>query len=218
MIKSKTRAKDLQRVFTLTSKGLLHAHIARLSVLYEDLRIEAYGIVEESLPALDSNDDSYRKNYFLRRSIATLIEFAEEIRLLDKLDDFDEIKSKFDGTSLMRWKKAVRFFGRYEFYLKKIRDDIGGHFGLPAAIYAISDIPASYAGKIKIVRGENDGAGVKLHFAGQIALSAMFRHKKGSSDAYHFRYLLRLAVTGYRHAARTVHYIVKFYLWEKFGS
>jgi hypothetical protein len=218
MIKSKTRAKDLQRVFTLPAKRLLHAHIARLSVLYEDLRIEAYGIVEESLPALDSNDADYRKNYFLRRSIATLIEFAEEIRLLDKLDDFDEIKSTFTDVSLIRWNKAVRFFGRYESYLKKIRHDTGGHFGLPAAIYAVSDIPASYAGKIEIVRGGNDGAGVKLHFAGQIALSAMFRHRKGSSDDYHFRYLLRLAITGYRHAARTVHCIVAFYLWEKFGS
>lgn len=218
MIKSKTRAKDLQRVFTLSSKRLLHAHIARLSVLYEDLKIETSGIVEESLPALDSIDAPYRKNYFLRRSIATLIEFAEEIRLLDKLNDFNEIKSKFDGASLMRWKKAVRFFGRYESYLKKIRHDTGGHFGLPAAIYAIADIPASYAGKIEIVRGGNNGAGVNLHFAGQIALSAMFRHKKGGSDDYHFRYLLRLAVTGYRHAARTARYIAAFYLWDKFGS
>lgn len=217
MIKSKTRVKDLRRIFTLPSKRLLHAHIARLSVLYEDLRIETYGTVEESLRALDSNDAPYRKNYFLRRSIATLFEFAEEIRLLDKLADFDEIKSKFDGEGLRRWNKAVRFFGRHESYLKKIRGDTGGHFGLPAAIYAVSDIPASYAGKIELARGGDDRIGVRLHFAGQIALSAMFRHKKGSSDDYHFRYLLRLATTGYRHAARTVHYVVKFYLWEKFG-
>jgi hypothetical protein len=181
------------------------------------LRIETYGIVEESIPALDFNDEAYRRNYFLRRSIATLFEFAEEIRLLCGLDDFDGIRSKFDEASLKRWNKAVKFFGRYERYFEKVRNDIGGHFGLKAAIHAISDIPASYAGKIEIVRGNNDGAGVKLHFAGQIAVSAMFRHKKGSSDDYHFRYLLRLARAGYRHAARTVHYIAAFYLWDEFG-
>jgi hypothetical protein len=198
MIKSKTLVKDLQRVFTLPSKKLLHAHIARVSVLYEDLRIEADGMVEESLPALDSNGAPYRKNYFLRRSIATLFEFAQEIRLLDELADFEEVKSRFDEGSLMRWNKAVRFFRRHEPYLKKIRGDTGGHFGLNAAQHAVADIPLSYAGKIELVRGRNDHIGPKLYFAGQLALSAMFRHKKGSSDDYHFRFLLRLVRTGYR--------------------
>jgi hypothetical protein len=149
MIKSRIRAKNLQHVFTLPSERLLHAHIARLSVLYEDLRIETYGIIEESLPALDFTDEAYRRNYFLRRSIATLFEFAEELRLLHRLDNFAEIQSKFDELSLKRWNKAVRFFGRHERYFEKVRNDIGGHFGLNAAIHAISDIPASYAGKLR---------------------------------------------------------------------
>src|SRR5260370_21912695 len=135
MIRYKLHAKNLQRVFN--DGSLLQAHIARLCVLFEDLRIETYGIIEESLPSLDFTDEAYRRNYFLRRSIATVFELAEELRLLDQLDDFKKIKSSFDKVSLRHWDKAVKFFGRYESYFRRIRNDIGGHFGLNAARYSL---------------------------------------------------------------------------------
>ena len=61
-----------------------HAIIARLSVLFEDLRIEEYASRPEKLEELDIIGKSYRKMYFLRRSIATLVEFASAIEMLDQ--------------------------------------------------------------------------------------------------------------------------------------
>src|SRR5207245_1022653 len=109
---------------------LLDAHVARLCVLFEDLRIETYAIIEDSLPTLDFTGEAYRRNYFLRRSIATVVEIAEEIRLLDQLDVFKRIKFSFDEAAFDKWNKAVRFFRRYEPFLELVRNDIGGHFGL----------------------------------------------------------------------------------------
>jgi hypothetical protein len=186
-------------------------------VLFEDLRIETYGIIGESFPSLDFTGDAYRRNYFLRRSIATVLELAEELRLLDQLDDFERIKSSFDEAALRQWNRAVRFFGRYESFFQMVRNDIGGHFGLNAARYALTDLPYDYAGVIEIVRGGKNGAGVKLEFAGQIATSAMFRHKGKHDDKWYLYRLLRLSVAGYRHGIRAVNSIAAFYLWDKFA-
>ena len=216
MIRSKLHAKNLQRVFN-DPRSLVDAHIARLCVLFEDLRIETYGIIGESLPSLDFTGEAYRRNYFLRRSIATVLEVAEELRLLCNLQDFQKIRSSFDETSLKRWEKAVRFFRRYERFFELVRNDIGGHFGLGAAIYALSDLPPEYVGIIEIMRGGKNGAGVKLEFAGQIATSAMFRHKGKHTDEWYLYHLLRLTRAGYRHAIRAINSIAAFYLWDKFA-
>lgn len=216
MLRSKLHAKALRRVFQ-DSHNLLDAHIARLCVLFEDLRIETYGIVEESYPSLDFAGEGYRRHYFLRRSIATIFEVAQELRLIDELEDFQRIKQKFDEASLKRWNRAVTFFKRYERFFEAVRNDIGGHFGLTAARYALSDLPREYVGKIQIVRGGKNGAGVKLEFAGQIAASAMFRHKGHHDDTWFLHRLLRLARAGYRHNIHAIDAIAAFDLWDRFA-
>lgn len=215
MIKSLTRVKHIGRVFN-DPTSLLDAHVARLCVLFEDLRIETYGIIEDTLP-LDFTSEAYRRNYFLRRSIATVVEIAEEIRLLDELELFERIKSSFEGDSLKNWNKAVTFFRRYESFFELVRNDIGGHFGLKAARYALTDLPNT-VGVIQIVRGGNNGAGVKLKFAGEIVVSAMFRHKGRHTDNWYLHRLLRLTRAGYRHGIKAINAIAAFYLWDELFS
>src|SRR6185295_17600985 len=60
----------------------ISARIARVCVLYEDLRIEVLAMAEKRISRLDQNGDRFRRLYFLRRSIASLFEFAEALRLL----------------------------------------------------------------------------------------------------------------------------------------
>jgi hypothetical protein len=86
-----------------------------------------------------------------------------------------------------------------------------------AARYALSDLPPDYVGVIEIVRGGRNGAGVKLKFAGQLAASAMFRHKGNHSDTWYLYRLLRLTRAGYRHGIRAINAIAAFYLWDKFA-
>jgi hypothetical protein len=87
------------------------AHIAQLLVLYEDLRIELYGITETDLGKLDITDPKYRRHHFVPRSVGTWSEFAEAIRLLEEQQEFEYIKRRFGAASIRNWGKAVRFLG-----------------------------------------------------------------------------------------------------------
>lgn len=208
---------ELGRVFGGGIDEIFHSRIARLAVLYEDLRIELLGIQAESLSQLDTTDERYRRNYFLRRSIATLLEFAESFRLLEECPNFRIIKAEFDAPSRRRWQKAQRFFEKHEPFLRLVRNDIGGHFGSEAARYAITHLnPNNVVGKIEL---SSDGRkqGVKLHFAGELAATAMFRHLPGKTSKARFLFLLRRVVVGYRHAIWTVNLLVVFHLWKRFG-
>ena len=51
--------------------------LAQMSMLYEDLRIETFALTAsaEEVKLLDYLDPRYRVLYFLRRSIAALLEF-----------------------------------------------------------------------------------------------------------------------------------------------
>ena len=86
---TRMRSSSLRQVFRSDLSRDFDAHLAQLCVLYEDLRIEVSALTAKRLPRLDVLDPSgdhsdepgnigrYRKLYFLRRSIATIREFAE---------------------------------------------------------------------------------------------------------------------------------------------
>lgn len=68
-------AGKLSSAFSTSDKEL-YALIACLCVLFEDLRMELAGQTAEEIHGMDECSDAGRKVYFLRRSIATLHEFA----------------------------------------------------------------------------------------------------------------------------------------------
>ncbi|HKB65767.1 MAG TPA: hypothetical protein VKC61_07900 [Pyrinomonadaceae bacterium] len=212
-LKSKTVFREIRRVFIFSE---MNALIARLAVLYEDLRIETFGIIAESLAELDYTDEKYRKNYFMRRSVATLVEVAEAFRMLDEDPDFQRVKDNFDEKHLIRWKRSLRFFKRFEPILRRVRNDIGGHFGHEAARYAIKNINLSTCGKIELSNEGPSRVGVKLHFAGEIATYALVRHRGAVSDDVYAKYLIRIIALGYKQAIRSIDTINAFYLWNRF--
>lgn len=87
--------------------------MACLFVLFEDLRIEIAGQTASDLGGLDECGADARTLYFLRRSIATLHEFATELRALDRLPSFHLIRARFDFTAETHWKRAINYFQKY---------------------------------------------------------------------------------------------------------
>ena len=106
MSRTQTRSQRLGRVFRADEKRQLNAKLARLCVLYEDLRVEVCGIAEPSIPALDVLDSErdnrftperigrYRRYYFVRRSIGTIREFAQALRLIKRRPGFPAQRSE----------------------------------------------------------------------------------------------------------------------------
>jgi hypothetical protein len=228
-LRSTTRVAELRRIFRSDEKRLIDAYIARLCVLYEDLRIELFAISADSIPRLDildpadensesQNIGKYRRNYFLRRSVGTLYEFAEGLRLLAKCTEFSELMATFDTETAELWKRGIDFFRSKEQLIRDVRHDIGGHFGSKAAIYAVRNLSPK-VGKIEFrydVR--NLPSDPRLHFAGEIAASAFLRHLPGVSVEQQVGgFIKNVLVEGYRHAANCVQIILVLHLWPRFG-
>jgi len=213
-LKTFTRSGRLASIFSVGPK-LVNQHIARLCVLFEDLRVEIQGIAADDLGSLDEVGFKLRQLYFLRRSICTLVEFAEALRLLQACTALSELREKLDAER--SWVRAVRFFYKRELFLKQVRHDVGGHFGSQAARFAVENLLPSATGTIEVAFYSAKGGGAKLTFASEIAATALLRHLSGRTSEGKVRHLVRLCVVAYRHAVRAVDCITVLYLWNRFG-
>ncbi len=194
----------------------LHANVAQIAVLYEDLRIELKGF-EKEFPDLQAIGENYRRNYFVRRSIATLSEFSDALTMLDENPDWLLVKGGFEPEMTTTWVKAMKYFTENHRYLEKIRNDFGGHFGFKAAKWAVENLSKDAPGSIEIYRSRlEDKAGPRMHFASEFVSTAMCRHKGSLEFVDHFRQMYRTTVEGYAHATNCVHIIVSTYLYERF--
>jgi hypothetical protein len=108
--------------------------------LFEDLRIEEYASRLDPLGSLDVIGKGCRKIYFLRRSIATLVEFASAIEMLDQRPEFRRLKAGFSQRCASDWKEGLDYFSHSKEYLSKIRADFGGYFDHGSARYAVAEM------------------------------------------------------------------------------
>ena len=213
-VRYQIRVKPLNRVFRTASE--IDARVARVAVLYEDLRLENLAASEESIPKLDASGTDLRRFYFIRRSIGTVREFAEALEMLHQHAHFDEVKSRFDADARRMWDKSVRFFQRRDKDLRDIRNDFGGHFGYRPAWFAINhlhDGPVIF--EYAADRGRQRG-NVRFKFAGEIVAIGMRRHARADNPVDHFRLMFRLALAGFGHAARCAQILAVYDLWPRF--
>jgi hypothetical protein len=194
----------------------LNILIARLCVLFEDLRIEISGLSADDLGRLDECGKNGRGLYFLRRSIATLHEFTSALDDLDQLPSFQPVRARFNGVAQRHWDRALKYFRKHERYVARMRHNVGGHFGKQATESAVRNLYPASVGSLEIFSYGSTG-GAKLLFATEIAATATLGNVKGDSSQARSRKMVRRAVVGYRHAVWAVDCIVKFYLWDRFG-
>lgn len=215
-LRSVTRSGTLATVFSVRTDKELHALMACLCVLFEDLRIELSGVQADDLGTLDECNKSGRKFYFLRRSIATLHEFATAIQELDQLPSFQAIKADFNVVVAKHWVSAVVYFKDHANYIARMRNNVGGHFGRASAKAAIAHLLPDAAGSLEVIF-TNRGGGAKLFFANEIVATGALYHVPGSCVSAKSRRLVRHALVAFRKATRAVDCIVYAYLWERFG-
>ena len=127
----RTKQGLLAQVFPGTSQRMMHAWIAQVCVLFEDLNLEVNGFYNKTLPEEAHARLEYSQLYFLRRAIGTLREFQTGITTLDRDADFQVVKKRFKSESSREWDDAVRYFegNKLKQWLSSIRNDVGGHFG-----------------------------------------------------------------------------------------
>lgn len=195
-----------------------HTEIARIAVLFEDLRIELNAASQDEIPRLDVINARHRKTYFLRRAIATLREFGEAIRFLQGQPEFKAIRRSFeDSEAIDMWTEAVSFFKDNAEYIQQIRNDFGGHFSRSAARYAVTHIDPSIIGSIEIKFG-NGLATPKALFVAPLADEAMLKRRGDKTREEYAKELIDFAVTGFQHASSCVHVLLRHYLIPRFAQ
>jgi len=227
---SRARFALLQRVFAQGRSPLMDC-LAQMSVLYEDLRIETFALTanEDEVKRLDCLDHKYRINYFLRRSIATLLEFRGCLIKMSRTEEFrtersssfnpDAPKSRKSQRELFATvSKALRFFDLHHALLKALRNAVGGHFNDMAAAQATSNVGPEAVGRLEVIfDNARRGAGPKLHYAGEIAATAFAKSLPGIKPRQEeIDDAIQMISEGYAHAVRSAHALVILFLWERF--
>lgn len=155
--------------------GDLAVHVARICVLFEDLRLESSAARHlEPIALLDTTSKTYRYIYFLRRLMVSLDEFCSAVQQINKSPGWKQIRAKFDRETEKRWDSAVKFLTNNRPKWNDLRDQMGGHFKEASAKFAIENIRPTATGKIElVVHREEQTAGIRFLFAEEVVAVAL---------------------------------------------
>ncbi len=222
MRESEIYERRLQNVFW-NGDRVLASRIARVCVLFEDLRIEYQGAKADQDTPLDALSKSYRKFYFLRRSLVTLDEFCGALNRLNEIKEWKNYVEQHDNQVRRKmWIEAVQFFNAKKKRFETIRGDIGGHYPEKVAAWAVNRFQPDTTGTFEIAYG-NMTADAKLHFATELVASVILRtarEQEGMSSDEEIEQFIRGifddVTDGWQHAVNAVHLIIAEYLAPRF--
>ena len=215
--------RNLRKVFW--SGRELAVRVARLSVLFEDLRLESTAArFTDPIPQIDTTTKNYRYWYFLRRMLVTLDEFASAFHQINANDEWKRIRKGFDTEMEKRWDAAVKYFSTNRPKWNDLRDSIGGHLKEKAVAYAVDQFRPDATGTVEIVvHREEQTAGIRLLYAEEIVAIALHQamghgdHTDEQVRAY-MNELFTLLLTAEGEAVKAVHVIAAVYIVNRFKS
>jgi len=218
-----TRFAQFWRVFPHRADSAFERSIARLCVLYEDLYLEVLGVSMEPnrLPLFEALGAHYRHIYFMRRAVATLLEFKQTVDQMSLTPEFQAIVAH-DSTSkdahfVRDWAPAQQFFKKNGKLLKAVRDDVGGHFGDEAATKALEKIGDDFCVRIEVQSDVDGRVRLLLPFATELAGTALLGHVPGGNFEEQFQLLRDILVESTARVVGAVHYLVEAVLWQRMG-
>ncbi len=218
-----SRSIRLRKYFN-PNQGLNYsANLARLYVLYEDLRLEITGLTgadpKYALPKAQQNPfdrmaSNARVVYFLRKSIGTIREFSECIRFLDSANEFKQIRKLFSAEDQTLWEDSVRYFAHSKTFWQSVRNDLGGHFSQDACRYVVQNLNDSDQGRIELQRNESGEIGFSLPFAWEICSRAFLRHSEEEEVKVKISDLIEKTIEAYNHVIPPVLIIIGPHIWN----
>lgn len=215
---STTRFGNLGRIFKEGESDLLNG-IARLSVLYEDLRLELeeLRIVQEKPEEERTAADQYRVMYFLRRALSTLIEFRGGLTTVRLTPEFKSASlSTMDEGYIA---KADQYLQEHWPKIKDLRNEFGGHVQLQGVRFATQHF-SDVIGSVTWNRA-TDGWSMALEceFAGHVVAGAISSKLATGTDVRaELRTALQIISDGFLHAQAAMVAFVHAFLWDRFGQ
>ncbi len=197
-----TRFAELSRVFRGGRSELLIA-IARLSVLYEDLRLEMgeFRKLHRSVIELGEPDKDYRVSYFLRRSLATLVEFRGGLMVVRKTQEYKNAEAGLTATDARYIADADRFLQQNWTQIKDLRNEFAGHIRSAGVEFALKHF-SNEVGKVTW-NPNTDGwtMGLECDFAGSVLVGAISsKLEAGANVVTELQKALEIMSLGFIHA------------------
>jgi hypothetical protein len=215
-----TRVGNLGRVFKEGESELFNG-IARLAVLYEDLRLEVGELwnLRRKRDETGEVTDHYRASYFLRRALATLIEFRGGLTTIRRTQEFKQAESglsTIDAESIVR---ADKYLQENWTLIKDLRNEFGGHVQLKGVEFATKHL-SNVVGKVTWNQSTNVPTTLRLEcdFAGDIVAGVISsKLEDGRDPATELRKAFTIIHEGFRHAQMAMTALVHAFLWNRFG-
>jgi hypothetical protein len=127
--------------------------VDRLSILREDFALEMWGVYKAHIRALDAHSAVWRKLYFWRNLVRTLLEIRKTLESLNTVMEFKSVLKK----QPIRWQKRFRtMIGKLEkaeALVEEIRNSLGGHVLHESVEKALSNMSSEKFSYIEV--GEN---------------------------------------------------------------
>jgi len=218
-VSTRSRVGNVGRIFDAGRSELLN-EIARLSIFYEDLRLEMLALRELHAKATELNTDlAYQVMYYMRRGLATLEEFRSGLACVRRLAEFKSAErrwmTKLDATLVV---DADRHFQKHAREIKALRNEFAGHIGINSVRVGLENF-ADLPGGISWTTGVDGWTmGLECEFAGAVLASVISANlQNGSNVRDELRRANEIMMTGFHHAQASMCALAHAFLWDHFG-
>ena len=146
------------------------AAVARLCILREDFYLELEAIRPDKIDQLDGNSVEWRKIYFFRNAIRTLMEIRGSMEFLQRQKEFRIALSKQPESAKDSFKRFFKEITAAHEIIKKLRNAIGGHVDNKAVEEALHKMHSDRKGLIEF--GEK-GRDVHFKFSSELIMAIL---------------------------------------------
>ena len=219
-----THVASIRKILSVTDRDVM-AHIVRLIVLYEDMKIEYRLMHLPEIKALDEVNKYYRVGYLLRRNFATLLEVDSALIQLNRHATFKRDLKQFQTNPLRDWKAAIEFFAKKKTVLKSRRHAYGGHFGADVSKHILglldNDSDGS-VGELEVRLSDDRSFHYVFKFAWPlVSVGLLYGSKEKQLDSTKQVKFMEENVTlvkeAIRHAALAISALADYYILPTFG-
>lgn len=215
-----TRVGELRRVFKDGNSELLN-NIGRLAILYEDLRLEMkeFQKLQQSVIAEGQPDSDNRVPYFLRKALATLVEFRGALTSVRSSAEFKLAETKLTVLDARCILDADRFLQQNWTQIKSLRNEFAGHITTRAVEHTMTHL-TNEVGKVTW-NPDHTGwtIGIECDFAAVLLAGVISSSMPAGSDLLaEFSKAIQVISQGFNHAQAAMVALVHAFLWDRFGA
>jgi hypothetical protein len=213
----RVRIGNLSRAFGY-GKSEMYNRIARICVLYEDLRIETGKLFGFSKAFKNDGEvmNTFEVLYYIRRSTASLSEYRGA---LNQLCNDQEFKNQLNSLKKMfadHITEAYEYLEDNQKIIKNLRDSFGGHFLSRYVQHATENFPAEAIGKIEWISDPVNPWSLNIDLAANIITSGLGHALQSKEDLLEkFQSTVAIISTAYRQVQHATYALVYCFLWNR---